>query len=121
MDSPGLSEDRPPQRLNNPVALAPGPWTTKDQPLTRLNARDLAGKTWTIAELKGKKTLINIWATWCEPCRQELPSVQKLYEQTKEIPRNWIVDSAGVLRQEGVGFSVADWPDKILQRIEQIR
>lgn len=60
------------------------PWTPKDQPLTTLNARDLGGKLWTIEDLKGKTTLINVWATWCEPCRQELPYVQKLYEQARD-------------------------------------
>lgn len=59
-------------------------WTKIEKPLTALHAPDLSGKTWTIADLKGKTTLINVWATWCGPCRDELPQVQKLYEQTKD-------------------------------------
>src|SRR5262249_42922885 len=47
-------------------------------------AADVWGRTWTIADLKGKTTLINVWATWCEPCRQELPQLQKLYEMAAE-------------------------------------
>lgn len=71
------------------VSVAPTPapnraWDTKDQPLTALKATDLSGRTWTIKDLKGKKTLINVWATWCGPCREELPQVQKLYEQTRD-------------------------------------
>jgi thiol-disulfide isomerase/thioredoxin len=42
------------------------------------------GTRWTITRLRGKATLINIWATWCGPCRDELPQVQKLYELTKD-------------------------------------
>jgi thiol-disulfide isomerase/thioredoxin len=34
--------------------------------------------------VKGKTTLINVWATWCGPCRQELPHLQKLHDQVKE-------------------------------------
>ena len=67
----------------NPVAMTPVPWSAKDQPLTTLHAQDLSGKTWTVADLQGRKTLINVWATWCGPCRDELPFVQKLYDETK--------------------------------------
>lgn len=34
------------------------------------------------------------------------------------IPRNWIADKNGRLRQEGVGFSAQEWPEKILARLE---
>jgi len=44
---------------------------------------DQHGETWTLTGIKGKTTLINVWATWCGPCRQELPHIQKLYEKTK--------------------------------------
>jgi peroxiredoxin len=40
---------------------------------------DRQGKTWTLSELKGQVIFINFWATWCPPCLQELPSMQKLY------------------------------------------
>ncbi len=59
-------------------------WSEMDKPLTALNASDLGGKKWTIADLRGKATLLNLWATWCAPCRDELPDVEKLYEQVKE-------------------------------------
>lgn len=155
----------PPPR--NPVAAVAVPWTKKDQPLSSLNAQDLSGKTWTVADLKGRKTLINVWATWCGPCRDELPMVQKLYEQLKDrkdvqvitisidedvgvlgpfmkdgkytfpvleakslvdditamvaIPRTWLVDAGGVLREEAIGFSKAEWPEKVLARVEEMQ
>jgi peroxiredoxin len=40
---------------------------------------DRQGKTWTLSELKGQVVFINFWATWCPPCLEELPSMQKLY------------------------------------------
>jgi peroxiredoxin len=43
--------------------------------------KDLTGKTWTFAELKGKVVLINFWATWCPPCRKEMPDLEALYEK----------------------------------------
>jgi peroxiredoxin len=35
----------------------------------------------TMNDYKGKVILLNIWATWCEPCKQELPSLEKLYQE----------------------------------------
>lgn len=39
---------------------------------------DGAKRTKTLADYKGKVLLVNVWATWCEPCRKEMPSLEKL-------------------------------------------
>lgn len=40
--------------------------------------KDTKGKTWRLSELKGKVVFVHFWATWCPPCRGELPAIQTL-------------------------------------------
>ncbi len=42
---------------------------------------DLDGKAWTLKELKGRVVMLNFWATWCPPCRKEMPDLEALYKQ----------------------------------------
>ena len=41
--------------------------------------KDLHGKKWTLSELRGKVVVLNFWATWCPPCRKELPDLDAIY------------------------------------------
>ena len=43
-----------------------------------------AGKQFTLYQLRGQAVLVNIWATWCPPCRAEMPAIQRYYEQYKD-------------------------------------
>ena len=45
---------------------------------------DLDGKTVNLADYKGKVVLLNIWATWCPPCVEEMPSMEKLHQKLKD-------------------------------------
>ncbi len=43
------------------------------------SVKDLSGKKMNVKDLKGKVIFLNLWATWCGPCRVEMPSIQNLY------------------------------------------
>jgi peroxiredoxin len=45
---------------------------------------DISGKTHRLADHLGKVVLINAWATWCPPCREEMPLLDKLYETRRD-------------------------------------
>jgi thiol-disulfide isomerase/thioredoxin len=46
--------------------------------------KDLEGNVIDAQSLQGKVLFINLWATWCGPCRVEMPSIQKLYDEKKD-------------------------------------
>lgn len=67
------------------AGVAPAPadvaWAPRDEPVTDFTLSDLAGRTWRLADFAGKTVLVNVWATWCGPCRLELPYVETLHRR----------------------------------------
>ena len=60
------------------------PWT--GGPAPELTLQDLAGKEHRLADYRGHVVLVNFWATWCVPCREEMPSIDRLRSSLKGKP-----------------------------------
>jgi len=68
--------------LAAPVAHAMGvlePWTGGSTPA--LSLKNLAGKDVGLGDYSGRTVIVNFWATWCEPCVAEMPSLQRLRDR----------------------------------------
>ncbi len=81
-------------------------------------ARSLQGDSVDLAALRGRPVLLNLWATWCVPCRQEMPDLQALHEQMGDRLQvvGVSIDAAGArdqihafLADAGVDFPI--WHD----------
>jgi len=160
-----LAESRPAGLV---VATEQSGWEKSATVLKPFDLQALDGKRWTLDDLNGKVAFVNVWATWCGPCREELPEVQKLYERLRDrkdvvlitlnvdtavgpvapylankkysfpalladayirdlwkdsvaIPRNWILDRAGIVRYEQMGFDPRardNWADGVMKLID---
>jgi len=84
---------------------------------------DLSGKSHRLSDFRGKVVFLNLWATWCPPCRMEMPSMEALYQKFRE--RDFVMlavaeDEGGAaavgpfVRELGLTFPVLLDPDATL-------
>ena len=69
------------------IALTPQQAREPKEPLSLapdFTLRDLDGERVTLSKLRGKVVLLNFWATWCPPCRMEIPDLSRIYTDYKD-------------------------------------
>jgi len=85
-----------------------------------LAAASLDGRKVDLRDLQGRVVLVNFWATWCEPCRDEMPAIARLQEKLKGQPFDVLAVNYGESREriaefvkrEGISLRVVLDPDK---------
>src|SRR6202049_4157011 len=113
-----------PASLNHPRATVQAGQVGSHLPNFAL--KDLQGNEVSSADLRGKVVLIDIWATWCQPCKKEMPGYQKLLNRYG--PRGFVVigfkfdrmvdseDQLQFARKIGVRYPLAVAPDELKRR-----
>ena len=73
-------------------------------PTPDFSLTDPEGKKISLKDFRGRTIFLNFWATWCEPCREEMPAMEKLYQEHKN--NNFVVLAVNVKdrRQEALAF-----------------
>ncbi|MGI9068054.1 MAG: cytochrome c biogenesis protein CcdA [Pyrinomonadaceae bacterium] len=64
-----------------PTATTAAPPNTNFQPSPQVQFQTLAGQPFTLGELRGNVVLLNFWATWCIPCREEIPILNAMQQE----------------------------------------
>jgi cytochrome c biogenesis protein CcmG/thiol:disulfide interchange protein DsbE len=86
------------------------------------------GKAKSLADYKGQVVLLNVWATWCAPCRVEMPSIEHLYQELGPQGLKVVaisIDEAGpdvvreFVRERGLSFEILLNPSRTIERIYQ--
>jgi thiol-disulfide isomerase/thioredoxin len=104
------------------------PW--KDPAATpRLALNDLAGRAQTLADYRGRLVLLNFWATWCKPCRDEMTSIRTLQERMAGQPFTALFVNFGESRarvaefatRESIGSPVLLDPNQDASRAWRVR
>ena len=89
----------------NRSELAPAPEI--GYPAPDFTLLDLEGNQITLSEFRGKTVFINFWATWCPPCRAEMPEIEAVYQEYKDKD------------VEVIGVDIVETKDEVRQFVQQ--
>jgi len=123
-----LKDDSVPKTSNLTQGSAPQPVPSLDAPAPDFELSTLSGESIQLEDYRGKVVLLNFWATWCAPCRLEMPALQEHFEEhdgklavvainNAENPE----DVRNFVEELDLTFDVLLDPEAEVQRLYQVR
>src|SRR5689334_5510570 len=103
---------------------------TVSGPAPNFNLTTLDGKPVSLASLKGKVVMVNFWATWCVPCRQEMPHLEALYQKYNglgfellavNVEKNNAAGARKWLEETPVTFTVLTDPNNEVTKLYKVQ
>ena len=76
-----------------------------NQPIVDFELEDLNGNKVKLSDYKGKIVFLNFWATWCPPCREEMPFMQEFYEKYKDDDIIVLTVNSNITENQGLDDS----------------
>ncbi|HEX8291189.1 MAG TPA: TlpA disulfide reductase family protein [Pyrinomonadaceae bacterium] len=110
----GVPADKPAVKFDSPKFLP--------DEVTGRELRDLAGRAFRLSDFRGRVYVVNLWATWCGPCRMEIPGLNRVYEDyrargvefvglTAEDPEEQSEKVGGFVEEMRMSYRIG-WVDK---------
>jgi len=90
------------------AACSPGKTQAETTPAPDFVIKDLQGTSFSLASYKGKVLVLNFWATWCPPCRKEIPDFIEAYRELKDKG----LEILGVSVDETTAEALLEWTKK---------
>lgn len=105
--------------IKNRIAFA-GNKPALNEVAPQFTLKDLSGKSVQLSDYKGKVVLVNFWASWCPPCKMEIPGFQKIYTAYKD--RGFTIIgiatddvSRSFIKEMGMTYPVVMADDKVIK------
>ncbi len=87
--------------------------------------KDLEGQEVSLSDYKGKKVFLNFWATWCNPCKEEMPEMEKIHQKYEDVAILAInldtdEDIQGFMDEHGLSFKALLDVDEVVNKQYQV-